>query len=76
MRNLGSPTAAVAGVDRVGWVRVEIGDAGPTCQVVGTTRRRVVTRRVTLPVATALIARGIPSVVRHRSLSRPVAART
>lgn len=37
----------------------------PVCRVVGTTRRRVVTRRITLARATALIASGVPSVVRH-----------
>lgn len=75
MRELGLPTAGI-GVDRIRWVRVEVGDAGPTCHVYGTTHRRPVVRQVSLATATALIARGVPSVVRHPSVSRRVTART
>ncbi|MFP5316984.1 MAG: hypothetical protein ACLGI2_01675 [Acidimicrobiia bacterium] len=73
MRELGCP---ITGVDRVRWVRVEIRDGSPVCHVAGTTRRRPVMRQVSLATATALIARGVPSVVRHPSVSRRVAART
>ncbi|HEX6595980.1 MAG TPA: hypothetical protein VF045_03540 [Acidimicrobiales bacterium] len=73
MKELGVP---ITGVDRVGWVRIELRDSGPVCHVVGTTRRRMIERPVPLATATALMARGVPSVVRHPSNSRPVAART
>jgi hypothetical protein len=52
-------------VTRVGWVRVDVRDGTPVCHVVGTNRRRVVSRRITLARATALIASGVPSVVRR-----------
>lgn len=76
MRELGLPITGTAGVDRVSFVRIEVGNTSPTCHVVGTTRRRPVMRRVPLATATALMAQGVPSVVRHPSSSRPVAART
>jgi hypothetical protein len=63
------------GSTRVRWVTVELGDEGATCAVVGIRRHRMVTRRVPLATATALMARGVPPVVRHRKHCRPVAAR-
>lgn len=64
----------IAGVTRIGWVRVEVGDGNPVCHVVGTNRRRVVTRRITLARATALIASGVPSVVRCPAGRQPAPA--
>ncbi len=64
------------GLTRVGWVKIEVGESGPACSIVGTRRHRVVTRPVSVATATALMALGVPSVVRHRSSSRPVAVRT
>ena len=72
----GAPTV---GLTKMGWVRVELSSDGPRCEVVGTYRRRVVVRRVPLATATALMARGVPSVVRqprHPEGHRPVPAHT
>jgi hypothetical protein len=65
----------MVGLTRVGWVRVELGPDGPSCQLVGTYRHRVVTRRISVATATGLITRGVPSVIRHREGHRPVPAR-
>ena len=73
MESLGLPTT---GLTRIGFVRVEVGDGAPTCHVVGTLRHRLVARPVPVGVATALIAQGVPSVVRHPDVHRPVAAQT
>ena len=73
MKSLGLPTA---GLSRIGYVRVEVGDGGPTCHVVGTAHRRLAVRPVPVAVATALIAKGVPSVVRHQPVHRPVPADT
>ena len=69
-------TGGMVGPTRGGWIRVEIGADGPVCELVGTNRRRLVVRSIPLGTATALMARGVPSVVRHSSLSRPVSAHT
>ena len=66
----------MVGLARVRWVRVEVGEGGPTCHVYGTTGRRAAVRRVPLRVATALIAQGVPSVVRHPPVHRRVPAET
>ncbi|MEW6154723.1 MAG: hypothetical protein AB1673_12135 [Actinomycetota bacterium] len=73
---MGSYGVPISEMTRVCWVRVEVGDGGPVCHVVGTHRRRVATCPVPLAVATALMARGVPSVVRHRPLHRRQLAET
>lgn len=52
------------GLRRVGWVRVVLGAGAPRCQVVGTSFRRPVVREIPLRTATALLAAGVPGVVR------------
>jgi hypothetical protein len=57
---------------RVAWVRVELGAGRPVCHLVGTAHGRPVERRIPLATATALMARGAPSLVRRRPAPRPV----
>ena len=53
------------GMRRVAWVRITIEPAAVRAEVVGVGHRLPVTRPVPLVVAAALVADGIPSVVRH-----------
>lgn len=53
------------GLRRVSWVRIVVGPDGPRCDVVGTGHRRTHIRRVPLHTATALMAAGVPGVVRR-----------
>ncbi|MDP9386608.1 MAG: hypothetical protein M3Q48_01430 [Actinomycetota bacterium] len=52
------------GLRRVGWVRVVLDADGPRCQVVGTSFRLPVVRDVPVRTAAALLAAGVPGVVR------------
>lgn len=52
------------GLERVNWVRVVHGPAGARCHVAGIAHRRPVLRRVPLRTASALLAAGVPGVVR------------
>lgn len=74
MKKYGRPNERAA--KGLGWVRVEMAASGPVCHMVTTTHRRLVVRAIPLETATALMARGVPSVVRHPSYSRPISART
>ncbi len=53
------------GLRRVLWVRIVIGDEGSVCDVGGIAHRRPVVRRIPLSTATALVASGVPAVVRR-----------
>jgi hypothetical protein len=61
---------------RVTWVRVSRGPEGTRCHVAGVAHRRPVLRRVPLRTATALLAAGVPGLVRSTVLhgAEPVAA--
>lgn len=54
------------GFHRVAWVRVLLTAGGPRCEVEGVVHRRPVRRVVPLHAATALVAAGVPVVVRRR----------
>jgi len=57
---------AVHGMDRVLWVRVELGEAGPVRGVVaGTRRRRPVSVAVDAATAMVLVESGVPTVTRR-----------
>ncbi|HVM01469.1 MAG TPA: hypothetical protein VM263_02270 [Acidimicrobiales bacterium] len=52
------------GLQRVSWVRIVVGPGRTTCEVAGMAHRRPVLRTVPLRTATALLAAGVPGVVR------------
>lgn len=52
------------GLQRVSWVRIVVGPERTTCEVAGMAHRRPVLRTVPLRTATALLAAGVPGVVR------------
>lgn len=60
-----TPADVPLGMRRVAWVRITIESNTVRAEVVGVGHRLPVTRLVPLPVAAALVAGGIPSVVRH-----------
>ena len=65
----GSPQAAARacpelGLQRVNWVRIVLRSGGASCEVAGLAHRRPVLRTVPLGTATALLAAGVPGVVR------------
>ena len=49
---------------RVSFVRIVVGDGRTSCQAVGTGHRLPTVRPVSLDVAVALVASGVPSVIR------------
>jgi hypothetical protein len=52
------------GLQRVSWVRIVLRPGGASCEVAGVGHRRPVLRTVPLRTATALLAAGVPGVVR------------
>ena len=52
------------GLQRVNWVRIVLRPGGASCEVAGLAHRRPVLRTVPLRTATALLAAGVPGVVR------------
>ncbi len=64
------------GLAKACWVKVEVGPGGPVCHLVGPLHRRPVESPIPLATATRLMAAGVPSVVRHGNVHRPLAART
>ena len=52
------------GLRHLSWVRVVLTESGPVCEVAGVGHRLPAVRRVPLATATALAARGVPTVVR------------
>ena len=66
MNRYGDP---MLGFTRPGWVLVELNDGHAEAFLIGTARRRMVKRRVPVRTAAALIAEGLPSVVRHTSVA-------
>lgn len=52
------------GLQRVNWVRIEVDRDGTRCVVAGLAHRRPVLRQVPLRTVTALLAAGVPGVVR------------
>lgn len=52
------------GLQRVVWVRIVLRPGGASCEVAGLAHRRPVARTVPLRTATALLAAGVPGVVR------------
>ena len=65
------PTCPELGLQRVSWVSIVIGPAGPRCEVAGVAHRRPVVRALPLRTAAALVAAGVPALVRS---SRPPVA--
>lgn len=57
---------SLAGLRRLGWVRVTLVADGARCEAIGTGHRRPVVRLIPLSTAAGLIASGVPAVV-HRS---------
>lgn len=54
----------VSGMRRVSWVRFVVADGHTRCEVVGTGHRLPTVRTVSLETALALVATGVPSVIR------------
>ena len=57
-------TCPELGLQRVNWVRIVVRPGGTSCQVAGLAHRGPVLRSVPLRTATALLAAGVPGVVR------------
>lgn len=58
----------VAGMRRVSFVRIVVVDGCTRCEVVGTGHRLPTVRAVSLDTALALVAGGVPSVIRSGSV--------
>ena len=58
------------GLERVTWVRIVVGPGGPQCVVAGVAHRRPVLRRIPARTAAALMAAGVPGVVRSATRER------
>jgi hypothetical protein len=56
----------LTGLRRVDWVRVVLGDGGPTAEAVGVRHRRPAATPISIAVAARLAAEGTPLVVRDR----------
>lgn len=63
-RRVAAATVPDLGLHRVSWVRIVLAPAGARCDVAGVAHRRPVVRPVPLRTATALMAAGVPAVVR------------
>ncbi len=56
--------AQLLGLRRVSWVRITVTDGQAHCEVVGIGHRRPAVHPVSLDTAAALVAGGVPSVIR------------
>jgi hypothetical protein len=65
-RSSPAPSCERTGLRRTDWVRITIGDGEPSAEAVGVGHRLPASAPITIPLALALTASGVPLVVHAR----------